>query len=232
MLKRLVGRAVTSRGLRGKGEAVSQTVATSETIWRVALAFAAVLLLRCTGPNPVGIELPAPSLQSEEAAGHSSLAANAVVDLSGPWIWTHLTVFVLPTEVAKAVVPAQSWDLLEGPVTRITCHVSGTMSLAQNGSAFSGTATQAASCETRTVPAFVPPPFVFQPAFTVDNGQVTGHAFQFSHVVEGEDACVNLGSARVVGGVAVGWRATGMCDIPIPDHPKVAKTTIWEATRP
>lgn len=177
-------------------------------------------------PTTAGTEATSPTSQSAEPSPTSQSAEPA--NLAGPWEWTHSTVFVLPAGVAAAVLPPQGAAHVTGPVAHIDCTVSGTMFITQSGSTFSGTATQSSSCRVRTGgPAFAWP-FVYQPAFNVDDGRVMGHAFQFKVL----PLCQNRGAARVAGGVTVSWRATGKCDPPIPDHPAVGKTKTWEAWRP
>lgn len=162
-----------------------------------------------------------------EPETHSSTAAAVQPpDISGDWVWEHRTVFVIPTDVAMAVVDPAAHPFLDGPITRIECRVSGTADLAQNGSSFSGTATQASDCALKEGPHFAMP-FVFAPVFDISNGELRGRSMRF----EVGSSCDNRGNVRVSGGTVMAWRVTGECEIPVPVNPSVAKTIRWEAER-
>jgi hypothetical protein len=182
----------------------------------------AVVLGSCADPESGGISFTGPGA---DAAAIPASAATAS-SIAGEWVWSHRTVFVIPTPVAAMVVPEAVHDNLTGPVTRIECVVSGTMNLVQAGSEFSGTSTQLSDCVLRTGPRFAMP-FVYQSPFEVSNGMITGRSFTFNV----GDGCLNRGNLLATDGLVTGWRATGACEIPLPIQPAVAKTIIWRAER-
>lgn len=187
---------------------------------KMTLAAAVLGTLACTQSTPVG---------SADAAVEA-VAANAAAstaDISGNWVWEHRTLFVIPTSVAAAVLPPSAQPHLSGPTTKVRCHVTGTMNLSQAGPDFAGTAAQTSSCQLREGPSFAWP-FAYQPNFVVAEGRVEGRSIRFAV----PPFCQNRGSIRVASGVATAWRVSGSCDIPIPDHPSLARTISWEATRP
>ena len=188
-----------------------------------ALTFGAAMVLgSCADPESNGASLTGPDAHA--ATMHPSAAT--APSIAGDWVWSHRTVFVVPTPVAATVVPAAVHDHLTGPVTRIECVVSGTMTLVQAGPQFSGTSTQLSDCALKTGPGFAMP-IVYQSPFEVSNGTITGRSFTFNV----GDGCLNRGNLLVTDGVVTGWRATGACEIPIPVQPAVAKTIIWRAER-
>lgn len=189
----------------------------------LALFLVAVLGTACADDHDGVME---PELLPSAAAVVQSAAAQPP-DLSGDWIWEHRTVFVVPTDVAMAVVDPVAHPFLHGPITRIECRVSGTAELAQTGTSFSGSATQESDCGLKEGPRFAMP-FVFAPVFDISNGELRGRSMRF----EVGATCVNQGDVTVAGGTAVAWRVTGECEIPVPVKPSVARTIRWEAERP
>lgn len=183
----------------------------------------ALVLGACSDPASDGPE----ALTAPDAPAAAVVAASVTPpDASGDWVWSHHTIFVIPTPVAAMIVPETVHEHLSGPVTQIKCDVSGVMHLLQDGVEFSGTSTQVSDCALKTGPRFAMP-FVYQSPFEVSNGAITGRSFTFN-VGAG---CLNRGTFRVTDGVATRWRASGACEIPLPIQPAVANTVAWIAER-
>lgn len=179
----------------------------------------ALTISACSGSEPTE---PDP-LSAQE---RPSLAAVSIPSIAGDWVWTHRTVFVIPTDVAATIVPPVALPFLDGPNTRIECHVSGTADLVQNGASFSGSATQESDCALKEGPSF-PMLIVYQSTFDISNGEITGRSLQFDVL----PFCHNQGNLTVDGSTVTAWRVSGECEPPIPVNPAVGKTISWEAER-
>ena len=198
----------------------------------VALGF---LTVGCGARPPLGptTEPLSRAAVASEAGAVASSSAGSPASLGGTWNWSETVVLHLP-EAALPFFGIAS----EGPITIATCHDSGTLVIAQAGASFSGTATQAALCETRGGQVFVPP--VFPPAFDVSEGEIMGRSFRMLFP-GGEVPCPYSGSiAAEAGGVATELRGTGLCLVPghpqnplgLPPPGSPTKTVTWQATRP
>lgn len=185
----------------------------------VGVSIAAFAAGGCTDSPVAGPGAPA---ISETAIG----AAVAPPSIAGDWVWAHRTVFVIPTDVAATIVATVALPFLDGPNTRIECHVSGTANLVQNGASFSGSATQESDCALKEGPSFAMP-FVYQSPFDISNGEIIGRSLQFDVL----PLCHNQGNLTVEGSTVTAWRVSGECEPPIPVHPRVGKTIRWEAER-
>jgi hypothetical protein len=75
-----------------------------------------------------------------------------LADVRGTWLWTEEALFSVAAPLTSVFFGIQP----EGPITHFTCHESGTMTLTQSGSSFSGTATQDSECRTRGGQVFSP----------------------------------------------------------------------------
>lgn len=169
-------------------------------------------------------DYPGGIVEPETLSG--TAAAVQPPDIAGDWVWTHRTVFVIPTDVAATIVPPVALPFLDGPNTRIECHVSGTANLVQNGASFSGSATQESDCALKEGPSF-PMPIVYQSPFDISNGEITGRSLQFDVL----PFCHNQGNLTVDGSTVTAWRVSGECEPPIPVNPAVGKTIRWVAER-
>lgn len=93
-----------------------------------------------------------------------------LADVRGTWLWTEEALFSVAAPLTSVFFGIQP----EGPITHFTCHESGTMTLTQSGSSFSGTATQDSECRTRGGQVFSPP--VFPPILDVAEGTIEGRS--------------------------------------------------------
>jgi hypothetical protein len=211
---------------------------------RVRLLFtliaASFLSVACSGDARPGLQptsFPAGLAAASALPATSPANASSPSDVSGAWTWSSTAHLTAPPFVAEFIFGIPP----EGPITQLRCDSSGTMTLAQTGTAFSGSATQAAICETGEGHVFVPPPAAVPPSMAVADGRLTGHALQFRFVA-GDLPCPSEGVITEFDqGMATAFRATGRCIIPghpqspVPLDPPPAgtsKTTVWTATRP
>jgi hypothetical protein len=134
-------------------------------------------------------------------------------EVSGNWTWEETTWITLPADLAAAFFGVAD---PKGPVVHIRCDSGGSMDLVQNGSSFSGLATQTATCATRDGQDAPTPPF---PPFFPVEGDVDGRSIQFEADIGGAFTCKYRGSLSEDGGLAVGMRAAGSCDVPSPAKP-------------
>lgn len=73
---------------------------------------AAVVLGACSDPASDGPDtLTAPSSPAAAVVA----ASVTPPDVSGDWVWSHHTIFVIPTPVAAMVVPEPSMSTCRGP---------------------------------------------------------------------------------------------------------------------
>src|SRR5207249_2378430 len=93
-----------------------------------------------------------------------------VADISGTWLWREDVIFSVAAPLTGVFFGIQP----EGPITHFRCHETGTMTLTQSGSSFSGTASQASECRTRGGQVFSPP--VFPSSLDVAEGRVEGRS--------------------------------------------------------
>lgn len=179
-------------------------------------------------------ELPGPeeaAVVGTEPATDVASKAPAVLDLTGDWAWSAVTLVL-----AKPLI----FDLgffagidPEGPITRMLCPSSGILTIStQNGASFSGSATQVNElCTTQGGQTALPP---FPPSLNVVDGQISGHSFSYTNVGNIPDAppipCHFKGAIRVQGGVAVELKGTGQCEVP-KDFGPPGKVLHFVATR-
>jgi hypothetical protein len=151
-------------------------------------------------------------------------ADGTVPDVSGDWTWSELVILTAPGDVVAALFSVQ----VEAPVMHVTCQTGGDLTLQQNGSSFSGSASQAWSCVTHGgQPAATAP---FPPAFDV-TGSIVGQSVQFTADLGQGFTCSYVGSLRANGGVAIAINSTGGCDVPAPFHPTLDKSVYFDAIR-
>ena len=155
------------------------------------------------------------------------------IDVSGSWNWTKLEQLTFPAWVAAEVFGIDA----EGPVTRARCEGAGTLSIVQDGQAFTGTSlTTAVSCETSGGQVFVDP-LSFGPSAV--SGTVTGRSVRFTQgVVVNCDYHATI--LAVEGGTATELRGGSRCVLPghpqseIPADPPPGGTSgslFWSASR-
>jgi hypothetical protein len=159
----------------------------------------------------------------------------AVADISGTWLWSEEVIFSVAAPLTGVFFGIQP----EGPITHFTCHDSGTMTLVQSGSSFSGTATQVSECRTRGGQVFSPP--VFPPTLDVAEGTIEGRSLHMLFGA-GDINCPYHASISMEGGQAVRLTGSGRCiepghplsGIPLdpPDQAGEGPTINWEAVRP
>lgn len=204
-----------------------------------ALSAASLLSVACGDARP-GLQpssFPAETVAPPVRAATSLTSSSSPSDVSGTWTWSSTAHLTAPPFVAQVIFGIPP----EGPITQLRCESSGTMTLVQIGTAFRGSATQAAVCETGEGHVFVPPPAAVPVSMAVVDGRLIGHAVQFRFVA-GDLPCPYEGIITDADqGMATALRATGRCIIPghpqspVPLDPPPAgtsKTTLWTATRP
>jgi hypothetical protein len=122
-------------------------------------------------------------------------------------------------------------------VTHVTCHDSGVMTLAQSGATFSGSATQAGTCETRGGQVVAAP---FPALVNIVDGTINGRSIHFLFGSDDFSFCPYIGTIAVLdGGLAVELRASGRCiapghpqnPLPVDPPPVPNKTLTWQARR-
>jgi hypothetical protein len=146
-------------------------------------------------------------------------AKPAPFDISGDYVWSETGKGLISEEFAEAFFGIQP----EGKVTHATCQNQGTFTLVQNGTSFSGEATQTGTCVTRGGQVF---DNTFPFPFPILNGRITGRSIHFDF---SDPICPYVGVLQIAGGQVVGVRGTGRCGPIGPrDH---FKTIGWEATR-
>ena len=185
-------------------------------------------------PTPIGEPASAISSQSQ---GSLSQLQSSTPDVSGAWVWSTTEHLTLPPFVAEQIFEITP----EGMVTQLWCQTSGTLTLVQTGSTFTGSGTQSATCETGGGHRFDSPPTATPPTIQVNDGRIRGKALEFTVDSGGMD-CPHKGAITDLdGAVATELRATGRCIVP--GHPKspvplepppagTSKSISWVATRP
>ena len=154
-----------------------------------------------------------------------ALSADATVpDVSGSWTWSELVILTAPGDVVAALFGVQ----VEAPVMHLTCQAGGDLTLQQNGTSFSGSASQGWSCVTHGGQIATTAPF--PPAFDVA-GSIVGRSVRFTGDVGQGFTCSYVGSLRVESDVATEINSTGGCDVPAPFHPNMDKSVYFNATR-
>jgi hypothetical protein len=158
-----------------------------------------------------------------------------VADLSGTWLWREDVIFSVAAPTTGVFFGIQP----EGPITHFRCHESGTMTLIQSGSSFSGTASQASECRTRGGQVFSPP--VFPATLDVAEGTIEGRSLHMLFGA-GDINCPYHATISMEGGQAVSLNGSGRCiepghplsGIPLdpPDQAGAGPTINWEAVRP
>ncbi len=200
---------------------------------RLTAVLVPVFLAGCSEGGPVG---PGEFLDGPDVALSQHGSAASLVDVSGAWTWTSVEVLRMPTHVA-AMVGIDP----EGPNTHARCESAGSMTLAQTGAAFEGTATREANaCLTRGGQSFQQPGV----ALWVSDGRITGGSVRFSFATATVTPCPHQAViSSEEGGLATALRGRGRCVIPghpLSESPIVldpppggtSTTLVWEAARP
>jgi hypothetical protein len=204
----------------------------------LALGLIAVLLPACSDPNLAGVESdPAESKMEAHAA---SAAAQVAADVSGAWNWRNVEVLRMPRWFVEAFGPVLGITP-EGENTHARCESMGTMTLAQAGAEFAGTATRTLNaCETMGGQAFQQPGVTFD----IADGRISGKSVRFSfHTTMVRPCPHHAVISHDQGGVAAALSGTGRCILPghpqsespaIADPPPggTSTTLSWEAWRP
>jgi hypothetical protein len=200
----------------------------------LALALVAALLPACSDLNPVGVEPESAEPQS------IAQASRAAPDLSGAWNWRNEETLRMPRWFVEAMGPVLGITP-EGENTHAHCESSGTMTLAQTGIEFEGTATKTFNaCETTGGQTFKQPGVAIQVADGVIRGRSTHFSFQTATVRPCPHHAV---VSEVQDGVVVALTGAGRCVLP--GHPQsdspinldpppggTSTTLSWEASRP
>lgn len=163
------------------------------------LAMATLLATAC---DPEGD----PTAVVFDDALHASVVG-ADLDLEGVWDWRETTrLHLRPPVVALFGIQA------EGPVTTIDCEAWGELTLTQNGTAFSGSATQSSWCTTGRGVSF-DPSAAFGPGWDLVDGTIVGRSIRFE-VRTVAFPCPYKGSVRVTDGQVTALHANGHCEVP------------------
>jgi hypothetical protein len=206
----------------------------------LALVGISLFPIACDAVRPpiAPTSVPEETATSQHAKAPAKIAAapgQTIPDLSGTWNWSEEVTLALPEWLG----PIFGFTA-EGPTTHIRCQDSGVMTVVQASDSFSGTATQASTCETRGGQVFVPAPF--PSSIEIANGRIGGRSI---HMLFGPPAneipAPYVGTiSEIVNGVATKMGGTGLA-IP-PGHPKSplfvdppappTKTITWQASRP
>ncbi len=138
------------------------------------------------------------------------LAPAPVADISGTWLWREDVIFSVAAPTTGVFFGIEP----EGPITHFRCHETGTMTLTQSGSSFSGTASQASECRTRGGQVFSPP--VFPSSLDVAEGRIEGHSVHMLFGA-GDINCPYHATISMEAGQAVSLNGSGRCIEP--GHP-------------
>ena len=171
-------------------------------------------------------------LGTQNATVQSPQNVGPALDVSGEWELSG-EYFVYLLEWAAPLFGFQP----EGTRTRLQCRYTGTLTLAQTGSTFSGTYTEDGVCESAggQVGSVVV-------GGEIVDGTIRGRSIQYSLLELGGPPveCPQHGAIEVENGVAVRLHGSGSCIEP--GHPRSpldlpppragANRTLWEATRP
>ena len=197
------------------------------------ISIAAVWLLACTspqgGPSSIGPSVLPPT------TGASELRAGEPPDMSGSWNWGNVELLRMPPAVAMMVSVTP-----EGPNTQARCESSGTMTLVQSGSTFSGTASRASNdCRTTGGQTFRQPGLELE----VVDGHFRGGTVRFSFNSSVVKPCPHTATVTTDQGMAIALSGSGHCVLP--GHPRsesplaldpppggTSVTLSWEAVRP
>lgn len=174
------------------------------------LALLLILLVACSADDLTGDASPADARTSPA--------------LLGTWEWSAVSVIdATPGVLASEDGPGLFGPIEpEGPLTRLTCPGSGVMTVnaqsdTRNGSAFSGSSTQApTTCYSEGGQAGLGP---FPPVLGLTDGTTRGRRFDFTFTAEGPPGappipCRYRGRILVDGGLAVEMRGRATCDVP------------------
>lgn len=147
------------------------------------------------------------------------IAATPAADISGTYEWSESAKGIMPEEVAESFFGIEA----EGKATHFTCEDRGTFTLIQNGSSFTGEATQTGTCVTKGGQVF---DNTFPFPFPILNGRVAGRSIHFDF---SDPICPYMGVLQIADGEVVGMRGTGRCG---PFGPRdIFKSITWEASR-
>ena len=149
----------------------------------------------------------------------------AVPNISGDWDWNGTTIVLFPPDPsALEFFEVES----EGPVMRLICEAWGTLTFAQNGDLFTGSANQDSQCTTQggQVTARTP----FPPSFDLV-GSIRGHSLSFESDGGPGIVCSYNGSISVEKGVATRFHTTGGCDVPVFVHPFMTRDIDLDGVR-
>ena len=145
-------------------------------------------------------------------------------DLTGQWSWEEAVLVIGAGDIVPGIFDVDP----EGPVMQVRCFTSGTLTIQQNGSSFSGSADQQWSCVTGGGQTALQAPF---PATFDITGSITGRGVHFVADVGQGFSCSYHGALGVTGDVATAINATGGCDVPLPFHPNTDKSVYFTAIR-
>jgi hypothetical protein len=176
---------------------------------RSAIIAATTVIVGCGGSTRSDGDGPS-RLVGPAAVGASSHAQSGPPDVGGTWTWNSHEQLTVPPFVAQLIFGIQP----EGPVTRIRCDTTGTLTLSQSGATFAGSATQQAVCETGKGHVFVPPPAAVPPTMDVVEGRINGHSIEFVFTGGLLSCPYNGVITSFANGTATGLRATGRCIVP------------------
>jgi hypothetical protein len=185
---------------------------------------------------------PTPSVGPSSSANAEAAAQNVTVhspqsvsgppiDVSGEWEYRG-EYFIYLLELAASFFGFEP----EGTRTHLRCRHTGTLTLAQSGSTFTGTYTEDGVCE--SAGGQVRP--VVVAAGEIANGTIRGRSIQYSLLDLGPVECPQHGAIEVENGVAVRLHGSGSCIEPghpqspldVPPPRAGTNRTLWEATRP
>lgn len=196
----------------------------------LALGLATALLPACSDLDPTGVDPASAEMQA------SPTGVQAVADLGGQWEWSSVEALRFPQWFAPIL-----GIIAEGENTHARCQSAGTMTLAQTGATFQGTAIKTFnSCETSGGQVFVQPEI----NRTVEAGRISGHSIHFSFNSATVRPCPHQAViSELEGGLATALDGGGRCNLP--GHPQsespiaidpppggTATTLSWRAWRP
>ena len=183
-----------------------------ETRPALLLLGAALFLLGCDASRS---PLTAPQ-SAGSGDGDASSGVRAVPSIDGTWSWSEEVNLVLHPEFALAfgITP-------EGEATHATCVNSGTVTFAQSGTTFEGSATQPnGDCRTRGGQEFLN---VFPEPFALFDGRITGNTIHFGF---SSPDCPYTAVLVLEGGEAVSASGQGNCNLP-----RLVFHSHWQASR-
>jgi hypothetical protein len=174
----------------------------------ISIAAALLLLAACADLEPLGPETGPAAVEAAATASIQSAAAAAPADISGSW-WQNRETFIHLVDWAAPMFGI----VAEGTRTTLRCVVTGTVAIAQNGTAFTADYDEQGECTT-------PGGQVVQIGGTgTMDGTISGRSIYILAVGEpGPVECPQRGAIRVVAGAAVEIRGVSHCIEP--GHPK------------